>query len=153
MFSAKREMLVHHAEARREGGPRRTRRQRPPERLDRARIGRVMAEEDVHQRRLARAVLAKKGKDLALMEGEADILVGRQPAEPLGDPGQPQHDPPGRIRRHQDDVGSSSLISVTNAPDRIAASRSATRSIAACGTLPSKVPSGDSEQPPSFMKL
>ena len=49
------------------------------------------------------------------------------------------------------DVGSLSSISTVKLPSLIAASRSATSAIAASGTLPSKVPSGASEQPPFFM--
>jgi hypothetical protein len=35
-----------------------------------------MAEEDVHQRRLARAVLAQKRQHLAPVQGEVDAVVG-----------------------------------------------------------------------------
>ena len=37
-------------------------------------------------------------------------------------------------------------------PSRIAFSFSATLATTSAGTLPSKVPSGESEQPPAFMK-
>ena len=50
------------------------------------------------------------------------------------------------------DFGSSSLISTVKVPALIAASRSATSAMVSAGTLPSNVPSGASEQPPSFMK-
>ena len=50
------------------------------------------------------------------------------------------------------DAGSLSSISTTSSPDMICAWRSATMFIAASGTLPSKVPSGASEQPPLIMK-
>ena len=56
-----------------------------------------------------------------------------------------------RSRRY-DDFGSSSLISTVKLPSLMAASFSATMAIVSAGTLPSKVPSGAMEQPPSFMK-
>jgi hypothetical protein len=37
-----------------------------------------MAEQDVHQRRLARAVLAQKREDFALLQLERDIVIGGQ---------------------------------------------------------------------------
>ena len=42
-------------------------------------------EQDVHQRRLAGAVLADDRVDLAALDGEVHILVGDERAEPLGD--------------------------------------------------------------------
>ena len=71
-----REVLVHHADARRERGARVAGRQRRAHDLDGARVGDVVAEEDVHQRRLAGAVLAEERDDLALAQGEADAVVG-----------------------------------------------------------------------------
>ena len=43
------------------------------------------AVDDVHQRRLARAVLAEQRVDLAAPQREVDGVVGRQRAEALGD--------------------------------------------------------------------
>ncbi len=52
----------------------------------------------------------------------------------------------------QPDFGSPSLISTEKDPSLMAFSFSATLAFTASGTLPSKVPSGASEQPPFFMK-
>ncbi len=116
-------------------------------------IGHVMAEKDVHERRLACAVLSKKRQYLALLQGEVDAVVGEQRAEALRDPPQVEDQvlDLARVRAHDDDVGSLSLISTVKLPSRIAACRSATSAMAASGTLPSKVPSGESEEPPFFM--
>jgi len=43
------------------------------------------AEEDVHQRRLAGAVLADDGVDLAAPDGKIDVFIGDEGAETLGD--------------------------------------------------------------------
>ena len=69
-------MLVDHADAGVERGARVARRQRLAEGLDRARVGDIVAEEDVHQRRLAGAVLAEQRHDLAAREVERDRVVG-----------------------------------------------------------------------------
>ena len=73
-----REVLVHHADARRERGARVAGRERRPMTSTRARVGDVVAEEDVHQRRLAGAVLAEQRDHLALVQREADAVVGEQ---------------------------------------------------------------------------
>ena len=52
----------------------------------------------------------------------------------------------------QFDFGSLSSMATVNEPSLIAASLAATSAAASAGTLPSKVPSGASEQPPAFMK-
>ena len=44
--------------------------------------------EDVHQRRLAGAVLAEQGADLAGLDGQVDVVIGHEAAEPLGDAAQ-----------------------------------------------------------------
>ena len=108
-----------------------------------------MAEEDVHQRGLAGAVLAEKRDDFALMQGEADVVVGDLGPEALADAFEAQDD-----GRHagQDDFGSLSSIFTSKLPSMMAASRSATSFIAASGTLPSKVPKGARELPPLRMK-
>jgi hypothetical protein len=46
----------------------------------------VEAVEDVHQGRLAGAVLAQQGVDLALLDGEVDAVVRDDPWKPLADP-------------------------------------------------------------------
>ena len=42
--------------------------------------------EHVHQRRLAGAVLAEQAVDLARLDGQVDVVVGRERPEPLGEP-------------------------------------------------------------------
>ena len=46
------------------------------------------AVEDVHQGRLAGAVLAEQGVDLAGLDGQVDVVVGDQVTEALGDAAQ-----------------------------------------------------------------
>ena len=149
-----REVLVHHAHARRERRARLAGRQRPAEDLDAARIRHVVAEEDVHQRGLAGAVLAEERDHLAAAQFEAHAVIGRQRPEALGDPVEPQDD--GRVgrgrRQGQLDCGSPSSIATVKLPSRIPACRSATSSSALCGTCPSKDPSGAMDEPPARMK-
>jgi hypothetical protein len=78
--------------ARGEPGGSGTRRPRGVGDADLARVGRVVAEEDVGQRRLAGAVLAQQRQDLARAEVEVDRVVSEQAAEALGDAGEPQQD-------------------------------------------------------------
>ena len=47
--------------------------------------GALHAVEDLHQRRLAGAVLAADGVDLAFLDGEVDAVVGDDAREALGD--------------------------------------------------------------------
>ena len=56
--------------------------------------------QDVHQRRLAGAVLAEQGVDLAWLDGQVDVVVGDQVTEALGDAAQfeSQRNLPGRMR-------------------------------------------------------
>ena len=79
------EVLVHHADA----GPDRVARALEPHRLavdeDLALVGPVEPAEDVHQRRLAGAVLAEQAEDFAGADGQVDRVVGDDVAEPLGD--------------------------------------------------------------------
>ena len=77
------EVLVHHADAGVDRRRRLARRQLAAERQHAPRIGRVVAEEDVHQRRLAGTVLAKQGQQLALAQHERDPVIGFEVAEPL----------------------------------------------------------------------
>ena len=85
-----REMLVHHADAGVERGTRVAGRQSLAEGFDGALVGDVVAEEDVHQRGLAGAVLAKQRDDLAALQVEGDGVVGDKRAETLGDAGEAQ---------------------------------------------------------------
>ena len=86
-----REMLMHHADAGGERGVRFARRQRLAEGLDRALIGHVMAEQDVHQRCLAGAVLSEQRDHLAPLQFEGDGIIGRQRAETLGNVGEAEN--------------------------------------------------------------
>ena len=147
-------MLVHHAETRRDRRARLARGQGATEQLHAPPVGGVMAEQDVHQRGLARAVLAQKRDHLTRVQLEAHRVVRGERAEPLGDPVEAEDDlrpvrRPGRLR-HQD-FGSLSSTSTVNVPALIASSCVATRSIASAGTLPSNVPIGASSAPPSAM--
>src|SRR3546814_20536135 len=82
------EVLMHHADAGGDGGARRAGGQAPPEGLDAARVGDIVAEKDRHQGGLAGAVLAQQGEDLAAAQLKRDGVVGGQPAGALGDAGQ-----------------------------------------------------------------
>ena len=144
---------MHHADARRQRRPRLARRQRLAKDFDRAFVGRVMAEENIHEGGLARTVFAQQGDHLTAPQLETDPVIGGQAAKALGDAVEAQDNVLRRRRvSHQEEAGSSSLISTVNSPALIALVRSSTSAIASAGTLPSNVPSGASEQPPSFMK-
>src|SRR5262249_37813949 len=67
-----------------------TGRQRLAERLDRAFVGNVVAEQDRHQGRLAGAVFAEQGEHFAFAERERNGVVRDQRAETLGDAGKAQ---------------------------------------------------------------
>ena len=79
------EMLVHHADA----GGERVRGGADVHRLafdrDGARVGLVDAEQDVHQRGLAGAVLAEQPEDLAGRQHEIDVGIGADIAKALRD--------------------------------------------------------------------
>ena len=53
---------------------------------DHAVVGAVEPVEDVHQRRLAGAVLTEETVDLSRLDDEVDVVVRDEGAEPLGDP-------------------------------------------------------------------
>ena len=59
---------------------------RLPLQADLALVRVVEAVEDVHESRLAGAVLAEQGVNLALGQLEIDVIVGNDPREPLRDP-------------------------------------------------------------------
>ena len=69
------EVLVHHADAGLDRGARRAELDRLPRDHDLALVGVVQPVEDVHQGRLAGAVLAEQRMHLALAEVEADVVV------------------------------------------------------------------------------
>ena len=79
------EVLMHHADAARDGVRRRPDADGLAVDLDLALVGGVEAEEDRHQRRFAGAVLADDAVDRALADGERHVLVGVDRAEALVD--------------------------------------------------------------------
>ena len=148
-----REVLVNHADS---GGERRTRitgRQGPTKYFDTALIGNVMAEENIHQRGFSSAVFTKQRKNLTLSQGEVDIRIGGQRAKAFCDALKAEDNLPRLMSTlAHNDLGSLSSIFTVNEPSLIAASFFVTFAMTSAGTLPLNVPSGESEQPPSFMK-
>ena len=61
-------------------------RHRLPADTNLALVGPVEAVQDVHERRLAGAVLSKERVYLAASDVEVDVVVGERPGELLGDP-------------------------------------------------------------------
>ena len=80
---------------------------------DGALVGLVQPVERLHQRGLARAVLAADGVDLARGHDEVDVVVGDDAGEPLRDATQLD----GRWN------GTGGASSIADAPDRIAHGR------------------------------
>jgi hypothetical protein len=78
-------MLVHHADAEPEGVGGIADLDRSALDQDRARVGRVGAEEHVHQAGLARAVLAEEPEHVAGAQGQIDAVAGGYRAEALDD--------------------------------------------------------------------
>ena len=78
-------MLVHHADARCQGGFRVAGRQALAEGLDVAAVGTVMTKKNRHQRRFAGAVFTEQREDFAFVQMQRDCVVGDQRAEALGD--------------------------------------------------------------------
>ena len=78
-------MLVHHADAEPDGVARAGDVDGLPVDHDLARVGVNQAVQDVHKGRLARAVLAHKGMDLAMADAEVDVIVGEHARKLLGD--------------------------------------------------------------------
>ena len=79
------EVLVDHAHARVDRGARRPELDGLALDQDLALVGVVEPVEDVHEGRLARAVLAEQGVHLPLAEVEAHVVVRDDPREPLRD--------------------------------------------------------------------
>jgi hypothetical protein len=80
------EVLVDHPDPRLDGVARRAERDRLAVEQDLPGVRLVEAVEDVHQRRLAGAVLAQQRVDLALLNVERDVVVGNDAREHLADP-------------------------------------------------------------------
>ena len=86
------EVLVDHADAGGDGVARRVEAHLLAVDGDRALVGSLHAVEDVHQRRLAGAVLAHDGVHLAAPYGDVDVAVGDDAREALGDASQLDRD-------------------------------------------------------------
>ncbi len=80
------EVLMHHPDPSGDGVARVVELDGPTVDLDHTRIGTVEAGQNVHQRRLAGAVLAEKGMDLADARFEVDLVVRDDSREDLRDP-------------------------------------------------------------------
>ena len=76
---------MHHAQARRHRVDRRTEANRRVTHANLARIRRLQAEQDAHERRLARPVLAHHAVDLAPFGREIHAVVGDEAAIALDD--------------------------------------------------------------------
>ncbi len=79
-------MLVDHPDAKCDGVLGTVDGDRPAVEEDLARVERGEAVDDVHQRRLPRAVLAQQSVDLAPIDGQVHSIVGSQPSVGLDDP-------------------------------------------------------------------
>ena len=82
------EVLEHHADPGLDRVGRRVQGDLGAVDLDGARVGRLDAVEDLHQRRLAGAVLADDRVDGAAPDVDVDVVVGDHAGEPLADPAQ-----------------------------------------------------------------
>jgi hypothetical protein len=91
-----RQVLVDGVDAQRPGVVHRPQRQRLTVEEDLARVRLVEAAEDLHQGRLAGAVVADQPEHLALVEVQAHVAQRGQRPEPLGDVLDPQD-----LRGHQ----------------------------------------------------
>jgi hypothetical protein len=80
------EVLVHHPDARLDGGRRALEAHGLAAEADVPGIGLVEPEHDVHQGALARAVLAEQAQHLTLVQREVDVLVRDHAREGLRDP-------------------------------------------------------------------
>ena len=73
-------------------------------------IGPVQAERDVHERRLAGAILAQEADDLGTVQVKIDIAIGKHRPEAFGHAG---HFEQWRLRRHERKTGvQSDLVSL-----------------------------------------
>ena len=79
------EVLVHHANARVQRGLGVARRQRLAKHGDAAGVCGVVAKQDGHQRRFARAVLAQQRQNLARLQVQRDGVIGHQRAKTFAD--------------------------------------------------------------------
>src|SRR6185295_15974684 len=92
-------MLMDHADPGGEGRFRLTWRERLAKGLDRSLIGNVVAEENVHQRGLAGAILAQKPDDFPAPQVETDGIIGKQGSKSFGDAAEPEDNL--RLRAHR----------------------------------------------------
>ena len=82
------EMLVHHADTRRNRVARALERHGLAVDEDLPLVGGVHPVQDVHERGLARAVLPEQGMNMSLLDRDIDRVVGDEGAKPLRDPPQ-----------------------------------------------------------------
>ena len=85
-------MLMHHADAGGDGSFGFSGRQRLAESFDRSLIRHIVAEENVHQRRFAGAVLAKQADDLAAAQLDIHRVIGEKRTKPFGNAAKPKND-------------------------------------------------------------
>ena len=79
-------MLVHHGQTHRRGREGVLDHHRVAVQADLAGVGGVQAQQDPHERGLARAVLAEEPVDLAPLDRQVDSVAGDDVAEAFGDP-------------------------------------------------------------------
>jgi hypothetical protein len=79
-------VLVDHPDARRDRVPGGTEGHGCPVDADLALVGTLHAVQDLHERGLARAVLADDGMHVALPHGKGDVAVGHDAGESFCDP-------------------------------------------------------------------
>ena len=156
MFSATRhhrdqhEVLVHHPDPAVDRVLGRVERDRLAVEPDLALVGLVEAVEDVHQRRLARAVLAQQRMHLALPQVEVDVVVGDDAREALRDA--PHLEDGGRLHCVRDSMvtdgrtrfGARACAGTLTWPEMIFCFSSFILSMKSCGTagliLPTAMP-------------
>ncbi len=78
------ELLEHHPDAERHRVARRGDRRSPSVDLDRPRIGRQEAVDELHQRRLAGSILPEQGEHFARRDVEVDVVIGDEIAKAPG---------------------------------------------------------------------
>jgi hypothetical protein len=88
------EVLVHHADPERHRLLRAAGLDRAAVAVDRSRVPPDQPEQDLHERGLARAVLAQQAVDLAPFDGQVHAVAGDDLAVGLADPAQPQRGRP-----------------------------------------------------------
>src|SRR5690606_4643341 len=107
-------------------------------------VGPVEAEEDVHEGRLARPVLAQQGVDLTALDGEVHALARDDAGEPLGDAPELDLHRALRVGARRSTQPSSGDVWIS--PSMICWRSSSSRSLTSCGTWSSNSWNGRSEE-------